>query len=175
MIPDRIFIVGFLGSPKKEVGKALAARLERPCFDLEEVIEAGARMTTKEIFRKEGDNGYRQRERRATVAAATGPPAVVVTGAGTFVDRGNRRTIVQGGVSVYVECSLEQCLAGAIERGQLRPDEEANERFTTLYEVRTPEYEHADLIIDSVDRDPEVVADDILQSLEDRVWAENLQ
>ncbi|NJN64230.1 MAG: hypothetical protein HC882_04685 [Acidobacteria bacterium] len=144
----------------------------RPCFDLEQVIEAAARMPVKEIFRKEGDSGYRQRERRALVSVATGPPSVSVLGAGTFVDRGNRRTIAQAGVSVYTEASLEMCLMGAIEQGLLRPDDEANERFATLYESRTAEYENADVIMDVVERDPEAVADEIVQSLEERVWAE---
>ena len=171
MIPDRVFIIGFLGSPKLDVGTALAEKLERPVFDLEQMIETSARMPIKEIYRKEGDSGYRQRERRALVTAATGPPAVIVTGAGTFVDRGNRQTISQSGVSVYVEASLEQCLAGALEKGLLRPDDESNERFTNLFDIRTREYEKADVIVDAVDRDPDAVADDILQMLEDRVWA----
>lgn len=172
MIPDRVFLIGFLGSPKLEIGRALAQRLGRPCFDLEQVVEMAARMPIKEIFRKEGDSGYRQRERRALVSVSTGPPSVCVLGVATFVDRGNRRTITQAGVSVYLESSLEQCLKGAVDRGIMRPDDEASERFTSLYEVRTAEYENADVILDVVDRDPEAVADEIVQSLEERVWAE---
>jgi shikimate kinase len=172
MIPDRVFLVGFIGSPKSEIGKALAKRLERPCFDVEHLVETSARMSAKEIFRKEGDSGYRQRERRTLVQVATGPPAVIVTGAGTFVDRGNRRTMAQSGVAVYLEASLESCMAGALEAGLLRSDEESQDRFTTLYESRTAEYENADVIVDVLEREPDAVAEEIVQSLEERVWAE---
>ena len=68
MIPDRIFLVGFLGSKLDEVGKALADKLERPLFTIEKVIEASARMSLAELYRKEGENGFRHREKRALVA-----------------------------------------------------------------------------------------------------------
>lgn len=174
MVPDRLFLVGFLGAPKIDIGRVLASRLRRPLFDLEEVIEAGARMSTQEIYRKEGESGFRQRERRALVSVATGPPSIIVTGAGTFIDRGNRRTMQLAGISVFVDASLEECLERALEDGLLRADDEANEKFTALYEVRRPEYERADVIVETLNRDYEMIADEVMQRLEDRVWSENL-
>ncbi|UCF68340.1 MAG: hypothetical protein JSV80_03320 [Acidobacteriota bacterium] len=174
MVTDRIFIVGFIGSGTHEVGRALAAKLNRPMFSTEAVIEASARMPLTEIYRKEGENSVRQRERRALVSVATGPPGVIVTGPSTFVDRGNRRTIQLSGVSVFIDASLEECLEGALERGLLRPDDEANERFTSLFELRRSQYEEADVLIEPLGRDAEQVADEILQRLEDRVWTEKL-
>jgi shikimate kinase len=174
MVPDRLFLVGFLGSPKYDVAHVLAERLRRPLFDVEEVIEAGARMSTQEIYRKEGESGFRQRERRALVSVATGPPSVIVTGAGTFIDRGNRRTMQLAGISVFVDGTLEECLERALEDGLLRPDDDSNERFAALFEVRRPEYERADVIVEPMNRDAEAVADEIMQRLEDRVWSENM-
>lgn len=174
MIPDRLFLVGFMGSPKLEVGKALAQRLRRPLFDTEELVETGAKMSTQEIHRKEGEGGFRQRERRALVSVATGPPAVVVTGVSTFVDRGNRRTMQLAGISVYIDASLDECFEVALEQGMLRPDDENNERFAALYELRRPEYDKADVVVETLNRDSETIAEEILQRLEDRVWSENL-
>lgn len=174
MVPDRLFLVGFLGAPKLEVGRALAQRLRRPMFDLEDLVESGAKMTTQEIYRKEGENGFRQRERRALVAVSTGPPAVVVTGAGTFIDRGNRRTMQLAGISIHVDASFEECLESALEQGLVRADDESNDRFALLYDQRRPEYEKADVNVETLNRDPETLADDILQRLEERVWTENL-
>lgn len=174
MIPDRLFVVGFLGSSKAEVGRALAERLRRPLFDTDELVENSAKMSAQEIYRKEGDSGFRQRERRSLVTVATGPPAVVVLGAGAFADRGNRRTMQQAGISVFVDASLEECLESALDRGLLRPDDENNERFAALYELRSEDYEKADVIVETLNRDPETIAEEILQRLEDRVWSENL-
>ncbi len=172
MIPDRIFLVGFLGARMDDAGRVLAERLERPLFSIEKTIESSARMTIAELYRKEGDNGFRQREKRALVSLATGPPCVVVTSPGTFVDRGNRCTIQQAGISVFIDATLEECLEGALERGLLKPDSEQNERFTTLYEARRPEYDKADVIVEPLGRDAEPIVDEILQRLEDRVWDE---
>lgn len=174
MIPDRIFLVGFAGAPLREVAQSLADRLGRPVADVEVAIESGARMSAQEIYRKEGENGLRQRERRALVGIATGPPAVVVTGPNTFVDRGNRRTISQSGISVFVDSTLEECLEQAIHRGILRIDDEANERFALLYDARRPEYDKADVAVEPLGRDAEQIADDIIQRLEDRVWSDKL-
>ncbi|MDQ7006333.1 MAG: shikimate kinase [Acidobacteriota bacterium] len=172
MIPDRVFVFGYVGSRADQVARVLAERLERPVFSTEKVIEASARMPVAEVYRKEGENGFRQRERRALVSVATGPPGVILLGAGTFLDRGNRKTIHQAGVSVFIDASLEECLAGAIENGVLRADDEANERFTSQFELRREEYEKADVLVEQLDRDAEAIADEVLQRLEDRVWEE---
>lgn len=172
MIPDRIFLCGYTGTNTLEVGRILAERFGRPLFDTDQILEAGARMTVADVRRTEGESGLRQRERRALVAVATGPPGIISTSPDIFVDRGNRRTIMQSGISVYIDAPLEDCLKGALSRGLLRPEDPANERFTTNYDLRRPEYEKADVIVDAMGRDAESVADDIIQRLEDRVWTE---
>ncbi|GEM_PF-6437222 len=172
MIPDRLFLVGYVGAGKTAVGDALAQRLDRPLYCTEALAEAGARQ--REGLRRD-DAAQRQRERRALVAVASGPPSVISTGASVFLDRGNRRTIQQSGVSVFLDASLEECLAEAVRRGAVTMDEEAAERFTTLFEQRQEQYEQADIIVETLDRDPLDIADDILQRLEDRVWTERLE
>lgn len=174
MIPDRIFLVGYTGTNTLEVGRYLAERLGRPLFDTDQLVEAGARMPVAEVRRTEGESGFRQRERRALVAVATGPPGIVSTGPEVFIDRGNRRTIMQAGISVFIDAPLEDCLKGALTRGLLRADDPANERFTTNYDLRRPEYEKADVIVDPMGRDADQVAEEIIQRLEDRVWTEKL-
>ncbi len=174
MIPDRIFVFGYVGSKADSVAEALAERLDRPVFSVEKVMESGSRMSLQELYRKEGDNGYRQRERRALVSIATGPPGVMLLGAGTFLDRGNQRTIAHAGIAAYVDATLEECLGGAIELGVLRSDDEASERFTAQYEMRREEYLGAEIVVEPMGRDAGDIADEIVQRLEDRVWEEKL-
>jgi shikimate kinase len=174
MIPDRIFLVGFAGSPLREVGAALSERLGRPMFDTEAAVEAAARMSSGDLYRREGEGGLRQRERRALVGVATGPPAVIVTGPNLYADRGNRRTIGQSGVAVFLDATLEECLEGAIERGLIRVDGEQHERFATLFDLRRPEYDRAEVIVEPQGRDAESIAEEIVQRLEDRAWSDKL-
>lgn len=170
MTPDRIFVFGYVGSGAEDVASALALKLDRPVFSTEKTIESSARMSVADVYRKEGENGFRQRERRALVSIATGPPGIMLLGAGTFLYRGNRRTMQNAGISVLVDASLEECLDGAIAQGILRGDEDANERFTTQYELRSEEYGKADVIVEILGRDADAIAEDVLQRLEDRVW-----
>lgn len=175
MIPDRIFLVGYLGSAKKAVAEQLAAKLDRPLFDTEEIVAASIRHVPGEPPRRESEVGLRQRERRALVSVATGPPAVIVTGPNVFLDRGNQRTIANAGVSVHIDATLEECLAEAVERGVISlDDEEQSERFAAQYEQRREQYDKADLVVETDDRDAEALADEILQRLEDRLWEERM-
>ncbi len=45
-----IVLTGFMGVGKTAVGRAVAQRLQRPFFDLDEVISAQAGMSIPEIF-----------------------------------------------------------------------------------------------------------------------------
>jgi shikimate kinase len=174
MIPDRIFVFGYLGSESEKVAAELAQRLGRPMFSTDRMIESSTHMSRPEVLRQEGESGFRQRERRAVVSTATGPPAVILLGPTAFSDRGNRRTIQKAGVAVFVDATLEECLEGAIEKGLHRPTEEANERFTAQYESRRDDYLEADIIVETFSRDPGELADEVVQRLEDRVWTETI-
>ena len=174
MIPDRIFVFGYLGSDADQVAAELAQRLGRPMFSTDRMIESSARMSRPEVLRQEGESGFRQRERRAVVSTSTGPPAVVLLGPTAYADRGNRRTVQKAGVSVFVDASLEECLEGAIEKGLHRPTEEANERFTQQYESRRDDYLEADIVVETFSRDAGELADEVVQRLEDRVWSETI-
>lgn len=174
MIPDRLFVFGYLGAGADAVARELSAQLGRPVFATDRLIESTARMSRGDVLRQEGDSGYRQRERRALVSTATGPPAVILLGTTVFLDRGNRRTVQRSGVSIFVDASLEECLEHAIDQGLHRPTEESNERFTSQYENRRDDYLNADIVVETMGREPAEIAEDVLQRLEDRVWTESM-
>jgi shikimate kinase len=171
VIPDRIFLVGFMGSGKTEVGKLLADRLGRLFIDLDQLVESGARATVAEIFEKEGESGFRNRERRALVSAATGPPAVVATGGGTYADRGNRRTIEEAGVAIWIATPFENCLERCQEEIGKRPLFRDEESLEALFEARRSDYAAAAFTVETLNRNPEIVADDVIQRLEDAIWS----
>ena len=171
MIPDRIFLVGFMGSGKSEVGKILADRLVRLYIDLDKLVETGARATVAEVFEKEGESGFRNRERRALVSAATGPPAVVATGGGTYADRGNRRTIEESGVAIWIATPFANCLERCQDEIGTRPLFRDEESLEALFEARRADYAAAAFTVESLGRNPEHIADDVIQRLEDAIWS----
>ena len=82
MNTPRIILVGFMGTGKTEVGRALAQRLERPFLDTDEMVESEAGCSVASMFGAEGEAAFRQAERRAAMEAVRTPGAVIATGGG---------------------------------------------------------------------------------------------
>ncbi|MEJ2523404.1 MAG: shikimate kinase [Gammaproteobacteria bacterium] len=84
-----IFLVGPMGSGKSAVGRRLARLLGRPFLDTDAEIEARTGVDIPFIFDKEGEAGFRARE-RAVIAELTARPGIVLaTGGGAVVSAEN--------------------------------------------------------------------------------------
>ena len=57
-----VALIGFMGVGKTVVGKVLAAKLGGEFIELDSVIEQKAGKTIPEIFRQDGEIGFRQLE-----------------------------------------------------------------------------------------------------------------
>ncbi|MCR5180319.1 MAG: shikimate kinase [Bacteroidaceae bacterium] len=79
----RIIIIGYMGAGKTTVGKALAANLGLPFYDLDWFITSRYRKTVPEIFAEKGETGFREMERRMLHEAAEYEDIVLSCGGGT--------------------------------------------------------------------------------------------
>lgn len=98
----KIYLVGFMGSGKTTIGRELAARIDAPFFDLDELIETAEKMTIKEIFGVRGEPYFRKRERDLLRSTKNLESAVIATGGGTFTFDENIQFIQSEGMSVYL-------------------------------------------------------------------------
>jgi shikimate kinase len=165
-----IFLVGPMGAGKSAVGKQLARRLRRAFHDADAEIEARTGVDIPFIFEKEGEAGFRLRERRVVEDLTALSGIVLATGGGVVMDADNRRLLAERGIVVYLHTSVPQQLARtrhSRDRPLLdTPDPEA--RLRELMAVREPLYrELADLVIDTDGRKVGAVADEIRQRLEE--------
>ena len=109
------FLAGLPGAGKSSVGRALAARLDRPFLDLDTVIAAHAGASVAAIFAAEGEAGFRAREATAVAALVDGlagrdgddRPPVVALGGGTLVDAANRAALAAAGMVVVLDAPLD--------------------------------------------------------------------
>ena len=62
MKPSRIILVGYMGSGKTTVGKALARSLDMPFYDLDWYIESRMRKSVRQIFDERVEEGFRKIE-----------------------------------------------------------------------------------------------------------------
>ncbi len=134
-----VVLVGMPGAGKSTVGQALARRLGWDFVDLDAAVEAAAGVGIPELWRREGEEGFRRRETAALAevmarsrgGAGTGAPAavstpssgvagvVVATGGGVVVVEENRRHLA-GAVVVWLRARLET-LAARVGSGDGRP------------------------------------------------------
>ncbi len=79
----RIILIGYMGAGKTTVGKALAAELGVPFYDLDWYITMRYRRSVPEIFAERGEEGFRELERRMLHEAAEFENIVLSCGGGT--------------------------------------------------------------------------------------------
>lgn len=144
-----VVLVGMMGAGKTAVGKALAVRLRVPFVDSDAEIETAAAMTIAEIFARDGEAFFRDRETEVIDRLLTGRCRVLSTGGGAFLSARNRDLIRQKGVSVWLDADVDLLWArvrGKTTRPLLRsPDPQATLRG--LYEARVPVYALADMTV----------------------------
>lgn len=137
-----VFLIGPMGSGKTTVGRQLARRLGYRFLDSDADIEARTGVDVAFIFEKEGEPGFRIREREAIDRLTQLPGIVLGTGGGAILSAENRERLAARGLVVYLEASVEQQLART-RRSQRRPlldTEDPRGRLTMLMQEREPLY-----------------------------------
>jgi len=79
----RIVLIGYMGSGKTTVGKALAKEIGLPFYDLDWYIESRMRKKVSQIFAEQGEEGFRRIERNMLHEVAEFEDVVVSCGGGT--------------------------------------------------------------------------------------------
>ena len=100
---QNVILIGMPGSGKSTVGKLLAEKMNRPYLEADEEIEKQAGMTIPEIFRREGEEGFRRRETEVLRELGKRSAAVISTGGGCVTREENYPLLHQNGIIVLLE------------------------------------------------------------------------
>jgi len=164
-------MVGMMGAGKTAIGAALARRLGVPFLDSDTEIEAAADRTVAEIFERNGEAFFREKESQIIARLLDGAPAVLSTGGGAYLSEANRRMISERGVAVWLRADLE-LLWDRVRHKTTRPlllTDDPKGTLRQIYEDRTPIYALADLIVEA---DPtysiEDMTDQVFEKLKTR-------
>ncbi len=114
-----IFLVGFMGSGKSTVGQRLARRLGYTFIDMDARLEEEHGMTINEIFKKHGENAFREMESRLLHELVALRDIVVSTGGGLPCSGNNMELINQKGISIYLKMG-PATLLNRLSRGKSR-------------------------------------------------------
>lgn len=137
---------------KSTLGPKLAAGRHLPFVDLDQEIEARAQRTIADIFREEGEVGFRRLESQTLWAVLSRGPAVVATGAGALIDDDLRRQMLRDTWVIGLDAPLPVLQARAAKdpgsRPLLRPS--ATDALAQLLTQRRPRYRevHASVLVE---------------------------
>lgn len=146
-----VVLVGMMGAGKSAVGVVLSRLLGVPFVDSDEEIVKAANHSISEIFARDGEAFFRQKEAQVIARLLRGPPCILSTGGGAFMSETNRAEIEAHGVSVWLRADLE-LLWQRVRHKTTRPllrTANPKETLAGIYAARTPVYALASIAVDA--------------------------
>ena len=150
----RIILIGYMGSGKTTVGKALAAELGMRFYDLDWYIEGRMRQTIAQIFSERGEEGFRKVEYNLLHELAEFEDILISCGGGTPCFFDNIDYLNQQGDTLYLKAEPE-VLYKHLKMGKtVRPlllnktPEEVQHFISEQLQIREPFYQKARYMLD---------------------------
>ena len=144
-----LYFVGFMGTGKTTVGRAVAQRMDFQLLDTDAEIERQSGRAVAEIFASEGEPAFRALERKFIETGHPSERCVVACGGGLVVQPGMLDLLKAKGVVICLHASVETILKrtqGSRHR-PLLDVENPLERIRTLYAQREQVYRQAGTMI----------------------------
>jgi shikimate kinase len=141
-----IALIGFMGTGKTAVGRALAKKLGKSFIELDPLIEQKAGKTIPEIFQEDGEIAFRELEIMVTKEAARQKDVVIACGGGIVLNKINIDRLKKEAVIVYLTASPKVILKRTLNDDEERPLLKVANQTQTIKELlrfRKPFYERA--------------------------------
>lgn len=116
-----IFLIGYMGSGKSTLGRALTSRTGVRFIDLDDYIEEREQASVSEIFAGRGEAGFRAAERAALEEVASLTDVIVACGGGTPCQPGAMELMNSAGSTVFLSASLPRLFVRLKEGRAKRP------------------------------------------------------
>jgi len=161
----RILLVGFMGSGKSSVGRALGRALGWRFVDFDKAIAAEEGRSVPEIFRTSGEAHFRRAEARVGQGLLGEDRVVLASGGGWAAAPGRLDAVPPGTATFWLRVSCEEAVRRVGAGARLRPllaAPDAEERAARLLEEREPFYRLADWAVDTDRRSVEDVTAEVL-------------
>lgn len=158
-----------MGAGKTTLGRRLAELRGMDFADSDHEVEQRTGVDIALIFEKEGEAGFRKREKQVIGELTARNKLVLATGGGAVLEAENRAHLSGRGFVVYLHATIEQQLrrTGHSSHRPLLAGGDPREILERLFKVRDPLYrEVADLVIDTNGRNARLLADEIEQHLD---------
>ena len=145
----RIFLIGYMGAGKTTLGRALAKELDIQFIDLDSYIEKRLCKSVSQIFAENGEEGFRDIERRMLHEVGDFENVVISTGGGTPCFFDNIEYMNRQGATVFLDVPVERLFIRLKIARKKRPlimeknDDELRDFITEQLVKRMPYYSKA--------------------------------
>ena len=157
-------LIGFMGTGKSCVGRVAADTMHFTFLDTDHVIEARAGKAISDIFAQDGEQAFRQWERRIVEELTRRQKTVIATGGGLPADETNLASLKTHALVICLWASPEKIwdrVRNQTHRPLLRsPNSQA--KIRELLAVREPFYRQADVLINTDLRSAREVAQQVV-------------
>jgi len=163
-----IALIGFMGTGKTVVGKAVAEKLGKDFIEMDSLIEQKAGKSIPEIFQQGGEVAFRELEIEVTREVSGNKNQVIACGGGVVLNKINIDRLKKDSVIVYLTASPKVILK-RVSDGDERPLLQVTKPALTIKELlrfRKPFYERAaDMKIDTSKLDINAVTEQIINKV----------
>jgi len=167
---SNLYLIGMMGAGKSAVGDALARRMGTYNFlDTDAIIESATNMTIPDIFKSEGEEGFRDVEAQVLDSLHAYGRCVIGTGGG-IVCRLQNWSKLQTGIVIFLDVPPELIIKriGKDPNRPLLQSDDPLETIHKLMESREGRYKQADVCVEvTEDMDVNDTVDVIVRSVHD--------
>jgi shikimate kinase len=155
-----------MGSGKSTVGPLIAARLGWRFVDVDDVIEAEAEATIAQLFARQGEALFRDREHTTITRLVAGDSLILALGGGAIEHPTTLALLLntRGTLLVHLEVELATTLVRCQGTEHMRPILADQANLAKRYQRRLPLYRAAHVSIPVDALTPEQAVDAILQA-----------
>jgi len=161
-----LILVGFMGTGKTEVGKAVWERKGRTFIDIDDHIVQTTGITINDIFKQHGEDAFRELESGMIRKFSKISGLVISTGGGSLLRVQNVDNLKRTGVLVCLTASPEE-IARRVADERHRPLLNGPDRIGVVREMlarRSKSYEIADITIDTNGKSVNAAVQEVLDA-----------
>ena len=166
----RIYLIGYSYAGKSTMARLLAARMGLEAFDTDLAIEQKYHTNIPMFFQRYGEEAFRIIERQMLQSTAKLDNVVIATGGGTACNDDNIRFILDHGIAIHMEMSVDDILQRISHAHKSRPSltgkssEELRQFISNQLKTRLPYYRQAPLSIPALHATPEALESLLISS-----------
>lgn len=160
-----IVLTGFMGTGKSEVSQELSKVLGWKVIDIDTEIEKSQGMKITGIFKQFGEPRFRDIEAEMIKNLSKNKNVIISTGGGAVLRQENMDALRENGVIICLTATPETILKRTSNNNDrpLLQVEDPLKKIRELLKFRMPYYEKADIMIDTENKTPLEIAEEIIE------------